>query len=717
MRLTSLSNLPISAKLPAIVIGSAAILAIAIGLPAYFSSLAELKNQSQQRMQSVLDARHAALTDYLGAIEEDLRIAASNPRTAAAVRSFTASFRSTENAQAELQRLYIEENPHPLGEKHKLDYADDGSLYAQHHRRFHGAFRTLLETRGYYDIFLFDLSGNLIYSVFKEADFATNLVDGEWADTDLGNVFREARAAADPDFITFKDFRPYAPSADAPASFIAMSVFDEDARKVGVIAFQMPIDRINAVMSTVSGLGKTGEAVIVGTDKLMRNDSRFSEANDILATTIDNPIVNTALAGEHAAGMMTDYRGAEMLASARGFSYRGADWAIISMKTASETNAPVIAMRNQMLLIAFVSLVLVAAAGFFFSRSITHPMADVTEKLRLLASGNTNVELSGAERGDEIGAITKAAEVFRENALERERLEAASAQDTERERDRQKAIERLIESFRAEVAAVMEQVAAATTEMESTAGALSSIADTTNERAAGAATASEEASGNVQTVAAASEQLAASISEIDRQVSQTNDVVKRASDRATTTNEQVSSLADAAQRIGNVVGLIQDIAEQTNLLALNATIEAARAGEMGKGFAVVASEVKSLANQTAKATEEISQQISGIQDSTGSAVESIGQIAQIMGEVDEFTASIAAAVREQGAATNEISRNVQEAASGTQKVAENVTGVTHTASETSQSANQVTEATGELARLANRLKGSVDTFLNEVAAA
>ena len=716
MSLLRLSSLSIAAKIPALVVGASVVIAAGIGIPAYNSASHEAHQEIDMKFGAVLNGRSAALKDYLTSIEEDLRILAASPLTHVALRSFHAGYDAMPNAAADLQKLYIDDNPNPLGEKHKLDAADDGSLYSAAHAKYHDAFRTLLEERGYYDIFLFDMNANLVYTVFKERDYATNFVSGEWAETDLGKVFRAARDASANDFITFEDFRPYKPSADAPASFMAKPIF-ANGQKVGVLAFQMPIDRINAIMNNVSGLGETGEAMIVGGDNLLRNDSKFSEENDILATTISSPVIAQALAGEPARGMIEGYRGEPFDAMATPFEYRGTTWAVAVMEADSEMEAPIVALRNTMLMIALGVLSLVGMIGFFFSRSITRPMSALTGRMGELANGNTDIDLSAASRGDELGAMARAVEVFRDNAIERARLEGMSEKERAAQAARQKKIEALIDGFRAEVASALDQVAAATTEMESTAGALASIADTTNEQAASAAAASEEASTNVQTVASAAEELAASIGEIDRQVEQTSEVVRRASDRATSTNSQVATLAEAAQKIGDVVGLISDIAEQTNLLALNATIEAARAGEMGKGFAVVASEVKSLANQTAKATEEIGQQIAGIQGSTEDAVNSIGEIAKIMNEVTEYTTAIAAAVREQGSATGEISRNVQEAASGTQVVAQNVAGVTAASGETTQSADQVSAATAELAELTTRLKSSVDTFLTEVAAA
>ena len=275
---------------------------------------------------------------------------------------------------------------------------------------------------------------------------------------------------------------------------------------------------------------------------------------------------------------------------------------------------------------------------------------------------------------------------------------------------------RLADNFETSVKAVVETVSSGATEMQGSAQTMASTAEETSRQATAVAAAAEQASANVQTVASAAEELSNSIQEISRQVAQSNAIARNAVDEAKKTNDKVRGLAEAANKIGEVVKLITDIASQTNLLALNATIEAARAGEAGKGFAVVASEVKSLANQTAKATEEIAGQIGAIQSATGEAVEAIQGIGSTIGQISEIATAIASAVEEQGAATREIAGNVQQAASGTREVTHNIGGVTQAAGETGESATQVLNAAGELSRQAETLRGQVEEFLREVRA-
>ncbi|MBD1544799.1 methyl-accepting chemotaxis protein [Roseibium aggregatum] len=357
------------------------------------------------------------------------------------------------------------------------------------------------------------------------------------------------------------------------------------------------------------------------------------------------------------------------------------------------------------------------AMAFVLNLAITRPIRGMTSVMSALADGNNDVDIVGLDRGDEIGDMSRTVQVFRDNALERARLQEESAREEQARLQRQERIDGLISSFRATAEEVIGSVGQTADGLDKTANALTEIARDSSNHASETLTSSDEATRNAQAVASAAEELAASIGEISRQVSQTTEVVGRATVGTQKTNEKVEGLAASAAKIGEVVTLIQAIAEQTNLLALNATIEAARAGEAGKGFAVVAAEVKELATQTSKATEEISQQISAIQGATEESVRAIGEITQIMDEVNNYTSTIAAAVEEQGAATTEISQNVQRAAEGTQSVSSAISQLSQAVDHTSSSADLVLSASGELNEKTGRLKLEVDQFLAGVAAA
>ncbi|KJS38894.1 MAG: hypothetical protein VR70_09060 [Rhodospirillaceae bacterium BRH_c57] len=351
------------------------------------------------------------------------------------------------------------------------------------------------------------------------------------------------------------------------------------------------------------------------------------------------------------------------------------------------------------------------------ARATARPIVALTGQMTRLADGDKTQHISGTHRGDELGAMSKAVLVFKENMIRADRLAAEQAAEQEARTARAEHIQQLTEAFDREIATVVGTVSSASTQLESTAQAMSSIAEETSVQATAVAAASEEASANVETVASAAEELTSSIHEIARQVNHASQIASSAVAKVRETDEQVTGLATSAQKIGEVVGLITDIAEQTNLLALNATIEAARAGDAGKGFAVVANEVKNLASQTAKATEEIVGQITRVQQETKLAVTAIKEIGHVIEEVREISASIAGAVEEQNAATQEIARNVEQAALGTQEVSSNIQGVTHAAGEAGNASQEVLGAAGQLSRDSNTLKSVVDEFLRKVKSA
>jgi methyl-accepting chemotaxis protein len=382
-------------------------------------------------------------------------------------------------------------------------------------------------------------------------------------------------------------------------------------------------------------------------------------------------------------------------------------------------------VQSGMSFLAMIQWVLLAAGlaagaviAFITARAIATPIQGMTDSMGRLAKGDMSITVPGVGRSDEIGDMASAVQVFKDSMIETERLRAEQAETEKRVAVQRKAdMNKLANEFQAAVGNIVETVSSASTELEASASSLTKTAETTQSLSTTVAAASEEASANVNSVASASEELASSVNEIARQVQESSKIAGEAVQQAQRTDTRISELSRAAGRIGDVVKLITSVAEQTNLLALNATIEAARAGEAGKGFAVVASEVKALAGQTAKATEEISTQVAGMQSATQDAVGAIKEIGGTIGRISEIAAAIAAAVEQQGAATQEISRNVQQAAQGTAQVAANITDVNRGASETGSASSQVLSSAQSLSNESNHLKLEVDKFLNTVRAA
>ena len=383
---------------------------------------------------------------------------------------------------------------------------------------------------------------------------------------------------------------------------------------------------------------------------------------------------------------------------------------------ANEVNQANAGLIRFVLILTAVGVIIALGGAIYLFTMVGSSLDGLEADIEAVASQDASARMRlDASRQDEFGVVARALADFREKLAEVDRMKVEQAEAEKRSSEERREMRlKMASDFEGSVGGVVEAVSSAAKGMKASAETMSATAQQTSTQTTTVAAASEQASTNVQTVASAAEELSASISEISRQVAQSSAIAGQAVNDAHETDEQIQGLAIAANKIGEVVALITDIADQTNLLALNATIEAARAGDAGKGFAVVASEVKNLANQTAKATEEIGNQIGGIQTATENSVAAIQGIGKTIGEINDIASAIAAAVEEQGAATQEIARNVEQAAAGTQEVSTNIAGVTLAASETGQAANQMLDSSGELSMQSDMLKSEVDKFLMQI---
>jgi methyl-accepting chemotaxis protein len=475
-------------------------------------------------------------------------------------------------------------------------------------------------------------------------------------------------------------------------------------------------------------------------DFMLRGNSKYVESHSITLSGLLENLKNSVITSpgkEEVSNLLVDY-GRDFSNYAKSFEQlrvalkeEDAAWQISgpAIKTLVEVGRSGVVsaateveavQRTTLLWVLAISGILIAAfliSGTVLARSIVRPIKAIDVVMKRLAGGDVEVTVPSTGAKDEVGDMARAVLVFQQNAVEQRRLEAAQAEAHRAKEVRGRIIEQAISVFDERVGGILGIVSAATQELEATARSMATIAEETTRQAQSSSTASQQTSAGVQTVASATEEMTASIAEIARQVHDSNHITRAAVGEAEQSNAIVGRLAQAAQHIGEVVDLISGIAGQTNLLALNATIEAARAGEAGKGFAVVASEVKTLANQTAKATGEISAQISAMQSATGDAVTAIKSIGTTIGRVNEISSAISAAVEEQNATTDEISRSVQQAAVGTEAVAASLVCVSEAAYETGEAGGQVLKATQELACQSANLQHEIESFLSRIRAA
>ncbi|MGV2978340.1 methyl-accepting chemotaxis protein [Roseibium alexandrii] len=705
-------RLSIRFKIPAAILGFALAVGAGIGLSSYFSASSEIQKLTKDRLKAIATNRVSELTDYLHTIEADLKLVSTLPFAHDALAAFDNAWQQIDGDHTEiLKAAYIRDNPHPLGEKHLLDTGGGDTAYDAAHAEFHPWFREFLLERGYYDVFLFNPNGDLIYTVFKEEDYATNFkAEGPWSDTDLGRAFRAANGGP-VDAIHYFDFAPYGPSHGAPASFISMPMI-EDGERAGVLVFQMPIDRINQLMNRSAGLGDSGETLIVGSNGFLRNNSRFTDENDILETQFQTEASDAALSGQTKVMIGPAHRDGRFIQVGKSFEYQGVTWAVLAMQSEAEAMRPLTDLKFWMGIAGVVLFAFAGVGGYLLALTFTRPLGQLIRNIRDLIDGHLDTAVEDDDRADELGDMKRAMKVFRDNALEVKRGEAAAQERRAQEDVRRSEMDRLVNRFKTQISDIQSQLSAQTDVMSATSEKLVGIAEASSDSADGALAAARLSDDSVQSSASAAEELRISIQEINQHTTRALSITRGAAETAKSTDTDVKELAGTAEKIGDVINMIRDIAEQTNLLALNATIEAARAGEAGKGFAVVAAEVKELSTQTAKATDEISSQVAAVQSSTNRAVEAIQSIGKHMDTVEEVTAGIASAVEEQGAATGEISEAMARAAQSSRSATENVNVLQNAITETRGSSNEVEELSRVLADVSSSLSKAVDDFLN-----
>ncbi len=553
-----------------------------------------------------------------------------------------------------LQSQYIVQNDNALGEKDRLKDAEDGSTYSEVHSRYHDVLRRYRETFGFYDVFLVDAkTSNVVYSVFKEADFATSLRRGPFSSSNLATTVSQASDSGWSDFVAFSDYKPYEPSYRNAASFIASPIFS-NGEKIGILVFQMPIDQIDQIVQPDEISENGDELYVVGIDSLIRNNLQSKDGNEakILKTRVETAGATRPFSEESQTGVgrfpgrkgeVSLQTWARVVVHPGGSDGNTVTWALVSEVPVTVVERPTKQIFWFTVLVTGISAALVSVVAIAISRRFTAQQS--RQQDLVLAIGDN-----------------------------------------------------------------MHTLASASEELTSVSEHMSSAAEETTAQARVVSEAADHVSDNTRNVSTGLETFSISVREVATSAGEAAVVANRAVDVAKTADASINKLDESSQRIGEVVSVITSIAEQTNLLALNATIEAARAGEAGKGFAVVAGEVKELAKETAAATNNIRDSIDLIREDTQRAVEAISDITSIVDSICQQENTIASAVEQQTSTTTEISRNLAESAAGTAQIAQNMTQVAQAAQGTAEGASNTQAAAIDLSRMASNLQRLVEEY-------
>ncbi|TCP61371.1 methyl-accepting chemotaxis protein [Rhodovulum bhavnagarense] len=680
MIVSTFRNIPIARKLPLVIAGLSFAAATATGWIAYNRIQSAMFHKESQALIAISGAPADEFARYFKSLQDEVVILSLDTGMNAAIRDFSAGFKALgmdtttfggadpEISKRELRRVFVDENPYAAEDRAKLVNPAEDSAYASVHARSHMRFREIIERRGFHDMFLIDADGNVVYTVTKERDFATNVKTGEWADTGLGRTFRAAMSAkpdADP---IFDYFAEYAPSGGLPSAFVGRAVYDAAGKPVGTLIFQISLAVFEDMTDSNDGLGETGDIYLVGGDYLMRTNLRHggqSWEETALKRRVETEAVRNAVEGRTGVMRTVNYRDHETLAAYRPLDVFGYNWAVIAEMDMAEIHAPAVAMRNVILAIVTAISLIVALIGLLFARGIVKPLKAMQAGLARISETRDLSVRVGIGTRDEIGQSTQSVDDilnFIEDALRNIRASAEQAGEV--------------------------------------AGQLSDAAQATASNSEIQSSSVEEVSSSVEETDSQVKANAESAREANSLVNNTTEVATEGKKKIEEMVVAMDQISSASQDIAKIIKVIDDIAFQTNLLALNAAVEAARAGQHGRGFAVVAQEVRNLAGRSAKAAKETSDLIEGSAQRVNNGVEiaalasrSFQSVADDVARMKDLVAEIAAASEEQARGVSQINTAIGE--------------VSKTAQETSQQSE-------ELAATAEELSKSTDSMLDQV---
>lgn len=690
-----LSQARISLRLPALIVGTLIMTVIVASETYYLQFRKEAELATQQKSQ-VLTAQVAnSLEQWFTSMDQQLETLAEDPNTALSLKLFVDALKSGGTTTlGDARRLYHESNTFPVGELNNLKDAGDGSLYSSVHKKEHGFFDGITNRYGFYDLFLIDPDGDIIYTVYKEADYGTNLIAGAYSASGLGQVFRDAMNGT-PDTLSFADFAPYAPSAGAPAAFIARQVTHQDGSVAGVLALQLPQDGPSKVIADIAGLNALDEVYLLGRDTLARTVSRKDNALSLLA-----PAPETA-AGDAVRNQETGYfphvagfSGTEAMVTVSDIPVYDETWNVV-VELDEETQFSALArLRHTMFIFIGVGLLASGLLGWLMARSITKPLAGFATAMENVANEHYEAKIPNTDRGDELGGVSRILEDFRiklQQSSEAARLREVANAEQERvvseisgglrrlsggdltstiEDPFDRDYEQLRLDFNATVDTLntlMLSITENATEIRSRADEISGSSDDLSRRTENQAATLEETAAALDELTSSVRSAADGAAEVERVVTEARAEAEQSGKVVNDAVDAMSQIKKSSDEIAQIINVIDDIAFQTNLLALNAGVEAARAGDAGRGFAVVASEVRALAQRSSDAAKQIKTLIGSSTEQVETGVGLVGRaggaltsIVDRVGQIAQLVSGIAVGAREQSAGLGEINVGVSQ---------------------------------------------------------
>lgn len=714
-----IGSLKLAQKLPLLVVGTAIVLALLMTAVSTLYYRNSVEEETEVFLDAITSERSHALKRYLEGVNASIVTLAAMASTSDAIKKFGQAWAEIPgDVGATLRGDYIEDNPEAIGEKHLLMRAPGDNAYNSAHAEFHPGFISVIDNLGYYDAFLIDLQGNIIYSVFKELDYGTNLQDGTYADSGLGEAFRSALQETSGS-VLYSEISPYAPSSDAPAGFAATPVPNARGEIVGILALQFPLDHISSIINTENSAFESLNVYLVGSDRKARTASRVGGKQEVLQQMPSLPQIEAAFVSDGGHFVETeDMEGTPVVAASSSVKFGIFRWAVVAEVSREEILEPAEKQQKIMAFIGLGAAILFSVVGWIFAGTLTRPIEQICLRMESIASGRYDVKVEAAERGDEIGLIAQTLLRMKSDLL---RAREANERREESQQEQELVVTHLSRGLkdladgdfsrpltvtfpgdhdilRKHFNQTQETLRKTVLDVVGTAESISrggeainrgseDLSERTSSQAATleeTAAAMDELTSSVQSTATTARGVEETMLEAKSEAEDSGAIVKRAV-------EAMTGIEESSDQINHIIGVIDDIAFQTNLLALNAGVEAARAGETGKGFAVVASEVRALAQRSSDAALEIKTLIGDSSRQVASGVTLVGdtghaleKIVNRIGEISQMVSNIAESAAEQSNGLNEIN-----------------TGVTHLDSVTQRNAAMVEETTAASKMLNN----------------